>query len=237
MNNQDKTPQGITPNLPLWSYQLQQGSKLAVKTRKDLEIHLITRALKDEGFRQELIANPKAVVENELGAKLPEELEIKVMEETEDKLYMVLPCNPYPGLSEEELKQLVGMTYEDVAQWILEQQRNTFLDEEVCVKLIAQAWRDNSFKQELINSPKAVIEKEWNIEIAENIQIKTLVEAENNLYLILPKLMDKLGVKYLTDSELDQAYTDASVNMQKLVGIGCIGSTICIRGSNCPFSN
>lgn len=33
MNNQDKTPEGITPNLPLWSYQLQQNSKLAVRTR------------------------------------------------------------------------------------------------------------------------------------------------------------------------------------------------------------
>ena len=97
MNNQDKAPQGITPNLPLWSYQLQQGSKLAVKTRKDLEIHLITRALKDEGFRQELVANPKAVVEKELGVKLPEELEINVLEETEDTLYMVLPCNPMKG--------------------------------------------------------------------------------------------------------------------------------------------
>jgi hypothetical protein len=50
MNNQDKTPQGITPNLPLWSYQLQQDSKLAVRTRKELEINLITRALKDEDF-------------------------------------------------------------------------------------------------------------------------------------------------------------------------------------------
>jgi Nitrile hydratase, alpha chain len=127
MNNQDKTLEGITPLLPLWSYQLQQDSKLAVKTRKDLEIHLITRALKDEGFRQELVANTKAVVEKELGAKLPEELEINVLEETEDTIYMVLPCNPYERISEEDLKTLVGMTYKNVAQWVLVQQSFTLL--------------------------------------------------------------------------------------------------------------
>ena len=86
MNNPEDMSKGMTPNLPLWSYQLQQNSKLAVKTRKDLEVHLITRALKDEGFKQELLANPKTLVEQELGTKLPEELEINVLEETEDTL-------------------------------------------------------------------------------------------------------------------------------------------------------
>jgi hypothetical protein len=72
MNNPEDMSKGMKPNLPLWSYQLQQNSKLALRTRKDLDIHLITRALKDETFKQELLANPKAVVEKELGAKLSE---------------------------------------------------------------------------------------------------------------------------------------------------------------------
>lgn len=49
-----------------------------------------------------------------------------MLEETEDTLYMVLPCNPYEGISEEELQASLGMSYEDVAQWVLEQQRNAF---------------------------------------------------------------------------------------------------------------
>lgn len=79
----------MTPNLALWSYQLQRDSKLAIRTRKDLEAHLIARAFEDERFKQELIANPKLVVEKELGTKLPESLEIKVIEETETIVYMV----------------------------------------------------------------------------------------------------------------------------------------------------
>ncbi|OUL32376.1 NHLP leader peptide family RiPP precursor [Nostoc sp. 106C] len=192
MNNQDKTPEGITPLLPLWSYQLQQDSKLTVKTRKDLEIHLITRALKDEGFRQELMANPKAVVEQELGSKLPEELEINVLEETEDTLYMVLPCNPYEGISEEDLKASLGMTYEDVVQWVLEQHRNSLLDEESSVKLMTRAWRNGAFKQELFKNPKWVIEKEFNKNLPEVIEIKVVEENYYNLYVIFPNIIDNL---------------------------------------------
>jgi hypothetical protein len=217
MNNQDKTPQGLTPNLPLWSYQLQQDSKLAVKTRKDLEIHLITRALKDEGFRQELIANPKAVVEKELGTKLPEELEINVLEETEDTLYMVLPCNPYEGISEEELKASLGMSYEDVAQWVLEQQRNVLLDEESSVLLVMRAWSDEAFKQELLHNPIGLIEDIQGKKIQEDIkgiQLQVFVETVNNLFMVLPNWMPPL---------IDNAAINFMVNMPIVVGSsGCV---------------
>jgi hypothetical protein len=138
MSNEKQFSQGFTPNLPLWSFQLQKDSKLALKTRKDLEIHLITRALKDGSFRAELIANPKAVIEQEIGSKLPDELEIAVLEETEDTIYMVLPCNPYEGVSEEELQANLGMSYEDVALWVLEQQRNSILDEEYTTAILSK---------------------------------------------------------------------------------------------------
>ncbi|OUL26784.1 hypothetical protein BV378_12235 [Nostoc sp. RF31YmG] len=199
MNNQDKTSQGITPNLPLWSYQLQQDSKLAVKTRKDLEIHLITRALKDEVFRQELVANPKAVIEKELGAKLPKELEINVLEETEDTLYIVLPCNPYEGISEEDLQALVGMTYEDVAQWVLEQQKNTLLDQENSIKLMARYWRDDAFKKDLLLNSKQVIEQELSLKLlSTDVNLKSLEETNNTIYILLP-LCNQHTADYLTE--------------------------------------
>ncbi|MGJ5675414.1 MAG: NHLP leader peptide family RiPP precursor [Nostochopsis sp.] len=188
MNNYEENLKAITLNMPLWSYQLQQDSKLAVKSRKDLEIDLITRALKDEGFRQELVANPKAVVEKELGAKLPDELEINVLEETEDTLYMLLPCNPYEGISKEDLKTSVGMTYEDIAQWVLEQQRNTLLDNESSMKLMARAWINEVFKQELLSNPVKVIERELGEKIQEGIQLQMFAETTNNLFIVVPRI-------------------------------------------------
>ncbi len=212
MNNQDKTPEGITPNLPLWSYQIQQNSKLSVKTRKDLEIHLITRALKDEVFREELVANPKAVVEKEIGAKLPGELEIKVLEETENTLYMVLPCNPYEGISEEKLKASVGVNYEDVAQWVLEQQRNTLLDEKSSVRLIVLSWKDKLFKQKFMSNPFQVIEQELGQNVQQylqGIQPIVLAETTNTYFIVLPNVL-------MPSEQLTSVNTD--INMPMVIG-------------------
>jgi hypothetical protein len=211
MNNN----QGLTPNLPLWSFQIQSDSKLAWKSRKDLEIHLITRALKDEDFKQALIANPKAVIELELGAKLPEYLEINVLEETEDTIYMVLPCNPYEGISEEELQASLGMTYEDVAQWALDQQRNTLLDEESSVKLIAKAWRNKVFKKELLHNSILVIEQELGDNIQEGIKIHVFEETANILYILLSNIVDNFDIiDYKNDLIMSE------LNLPMVIGSG-----------------
>ena len=81
----------------------------APRTRRDMEAEIIERALKDEGFARELRADTKAVIEREVG-KLPEGIEVKVVEETPDTLYLVLPAHPSPGrqLSDEELERVAG---------------------------------------------------------------------------------------------------------------------------------
>ena len=215
MSNEKQFSQGFTPNLPLWSFQFQKDSKLALKTRKDLEIHLITRALKDESFRAELIANPKAVIEQEIGSKLPDELEIMVLEETEDTIYMVLPCNPYEGLSEEELKASLGMSYEDVALWVLEQQRNTLLDEESSVKLIVQSWTDEAFEQKLVDDPILLIERALGEEIQTNMKIQVILETSDSICMTLPHLKEE------TSFNLDKDDVWMSTINMPMVVAGC----------------
>lgn len=226
MNNN----QELTPNLPLWSFQIQSDSKLALTSRKDLEIHLITRALKDENFKQELVANPKEVIEQELGTKLPKQLEIKVLEETEDTLYMVLPCNPYEGISEEELKNLVGMTYEDVAQWVLEQQKGTFLDDSQSTKILSRAWKDQTFKQEFMNNSKTVIEQELGAaNILQDIEFQVLEETINNIYLVVPKSGDALFSEDIVNAEdvLEDFFKGG------VLIIGATGTTTCCATGTC----
>ena len=64
------------------------------KTRKDLEAEIIAKAWEDEQFRQELLSNPKEAIAKTLGAKLAENLEIRVVQETPNNLYLVLPVKP-----------------------------------------------------------------------------------------------------------------------------------------------
>jgi hypothetical protein len=192
MNNPEETPKAMKPSLPLWSYQLQRDSRLAVRGRKDLETLLIARSFEDERFKQELLTNPKGVIEKELGTELPESLEIKVIEETETALYMVIPKNPYEGWAESELKANLGLTLDDVACWVYEQQANVLLEETSSVAVITQFWTDPAFKQELLVNPKAVIEKEFGKNILEGVEIHVLEETTHILYLILPRLTDDL---------------------------------------------
>ena len=49
--------------------------------RQQLEQHLIEKAMSDDAFRKELIANPKGTIEKETGMKLPEAFYVKVLEE------------------------------------------------------------------------------------------------------------------------------------------------------------
>ncbi|MEB3342865.1 MAG: NHLP leader peptide family RiPP precursor [Okeania sp.] len=204
---------------------------MGVKTRKDLEIHLITRALKDEDFKRELIANPKAVIEEELETKLPEDLEIKVLEETEDTIYMVLPCNPYEGMSEEELQASLGMTYEDVAQWVLEQQKNTLLDEESSVILLLHIWKDQDYKQKLILDSKTVLEQKFNTNISKNITIKSLEETPQKLFIVIPEMGDK-SVPRMTEWFDDIKSERKQQPLFEKISVGYCGSSF-EMGSSC----
>ncbi len=73
----------------------------------EFERKLIEKAWQDDQFRQELIANPKKVIEQEMGCALPANINIKVVEETPDTLYLRLPVNP-AGLSDETLEKIAG---------------------------------------------------------------------------------------------------------------------------------
>jgi hypothetical protein len=63
-------------------------------TRRDFELQLIEKAWKDEAFRQALRSDPRGAVEKTLGSKLPAGLQVKLVEETADTFYLVLPANP-----------------------------------------------------------------------------------------------------------------------------------------------
>ena len=80
--------------------------------RAEVERRLIERSLQDDAFRQRLLADPKAAVEEELGIQLPAEVQIRVVEETADTIYLALPSASPAGeggeLSDQELEAVAG---------------------------------------------------------------------------------------------------------------------------------
>jgi hypothetical protein len=79
-------------------------------TRAEIERRLIQRSMEDEDFRQKLLDEPKAAVEQELGTQLPEGIEVRVLEESADTIYLVLPPATKQGdeLSDQQLDAVSG---------------------------------------------------------------------------------------------------------------------------------
>ena len=80
--------------------------------RAEMERRIVQRSIEDEAFRQRLLADPQAALEEELGARLPKEVEVRAVEETADTIYLVLPNASPAGeggeLSDQELEAVAG---------------------------------------------------------------------------------------------------------------------------------
>ena len=77
--------------------------------RKESEQRIVSKALENAEFRKQLLANPKAVLSQELGGTIPDNIEVEVLEETDSKVYLVLPPVVVDEeLSEEQLETVAG---------------------------------------------------------------------------------------------------------------------------------
>lgn len=81
-----------------------------VLTRDEIEEIVINNALKHPQYRQALLKDPKKVIETQLNNRLPEGLQVKVVEETGDTIYLRLPHVITEGseLSDSDLEQVAG---------------------------------------------------------------------------------------------------------------------------------
>ena len=61
-------------------------------------------------YRAALLANPKAVLEGQMGSKIPDAISVKAVEESPSTMYVVVPYVPKPGaeLSDGALEQVAG---------------------------------------------------------------------------------------------------------------------------------
>ena len=77
-----------------------------MKTLDEMRQQLIDKARDDLAFRGRLVAEPRAVVEEEFGIEVPESLELRVHEDSRSAVHLVLP--PEPKLDMQELQTASG---------------------------------------------------------------------------------------------------------------------------------
>jgi hypothetical protein len=81
--------------------------------RAEMARSIVQRSIEDEEFRQRLLEDPRGAVGEELGTRLPDNVEVRVVEETAETIYLVLPSSSPLGdeggeLSDEALEAVAG---------------------------------------------------------------------------------------------------------------------------------
>ena len=79
-----------------------------VESRGQLQDVISKNAAEDSSYRESLIANPRGILEKHLGQELPEWMNVKIVEETADTVYLVAPHVPSEELSDEDLEMVAG---------------------------------------------------------------------------------------------------------------------------------
>jgi hypothetical protein len=70
-------------------------------------------------------------------------------------------------------------------------------------EIIAKAWKDDKFKQELLSNPKAVFSREYGIDIPDNVQINVVEENASTVYLVIPVKPSLDDSRELAEEELE----------------------------------
>jgi hypothetical protein len=68
---------------------------------------LIAKAWTDEAFKKRFLEDPATVLK-EYGMEMPSDMKVKVVEGTDEEVYLILPPRPSGELSEEDLRDLTA---------------------------------------------------------------------------------------------------------------------------------
>ncbi len=79
-------------------------------TRGQLMDKIIEQAQSNPEYYSQLMKDPRALMSRQLGTSIPSNVNIKVIEETPDTYYVVLPYQPKEGaeLSDSDLEKVAG---------------------------------------------------------------------------------------------------------------------------------
>jgi hypothetical protein len=78
------------------------------KNREQAEEAIIARAREDSAFREQLLADPKGALSSNYGLRIPEGVQVSVLQESRKHRFLVLPAGGDEELSEEELANVSG---------------------------------------------------------------------------------------------------------------------------------
>ncbi len=136
---------------------------------------LLNTVWSDAAFKQEFISNPKATL-SQVGVTVDENVELTVLEENDNNLYLVIPSAE------------IASTFETEGDLI--------------AQLIARAANDADLRAEMLANPKAVIARETGLVIPEESNVSVFEQTADKAYFVLPRPTAD-GERELSTAELE----------------------------------
>jgi hypothetical protein len=146
--------------------------------------HVVTQAWQDEGFKRRLVADPRAVLQ-EQGLPLPDGKAVRMVEDTAETAHLVLPTKPAGGLSDEQLARLAGEGQGPAR---------------TAGQLLIKSWQDEGFKRRLVADPRAVLQ-EQGLPLPDGKAVRVVEDTADTVHLVLPP---KPAEGELSDEQLEQ---------------------------------
>jgi Nitrile hydratase, alpha chain len=104
---------------------------------------------------------------------------------------------------------------------------------EIEAHIIAQAWKDETYKQELLSNPKAVFEREFGVQLPAEANVCVHEENVTNFYFVLPMRPNLSGAE-LSDEQLEAI---AGGITPGLVVAGAVGVGMSLGWAKDRFTN
>jgi len=178
------------------------------------QVHtVLEKAMRDQTFRQTLRQTPHAAIEQELGVTVPAGKTVQVVDVEAQTLTLVLPQPPadWPaGLSLEAATARFQRELPDtgeVHRRIAERQ----------AQLIAKAWQDHTFKQNLLRDAKTTVSQELGVTLPEDLHMHCVADDDEHQYLLIPPVME--GTE-LSDEQLEAVAGGEAVVMTAVMATG-----------------
>ncbi|MEH1770606.1 NHLP leader peptide family RiPP precursor [Nostoc sp.] len=126
----------------------------------------------------------------------------------------------------------------------MSQQEQAQTRQDIEARIIAKAWKDEAYKQELLSNPRSVIGREFGVEFPSDVNVQILEENPTSLHFVLP--MSPVAIaQELSEEQLEaiaggyalSALVKVANNVKKwgsvAIGAASVAGIITgIRGSN-----
>jgi hypothetical protein len=80
--------------------------------------------------------------------------------------------------------------------------------------VVAQAWKDPDFKQELLNNPKNTLEKALGVKLPRGVTFRIIEDTATTVTLVLPALPDDFTPGGPSDAELREMLAMAKTDVR-----------------------